>query len=48
MISKEKFIADVTARQEALKLKKNRVRRDVGDYFNESITRMIRKKLNGK
>lgn len=52
MVSKEKFVADMAARQEKRKQKERRrqerTRFDVNGYFHESVTRTIRKKLNGK
>ena len=52
MVSREKFVADITARQEKGKReerrKQERTRFDVNGYFHESVTRTIRKKLNGK
>lgn len=52
MVSREKFVADITARQEKRKReerrKQERTQFDVNGYFHESVTRTIRKKLNGK
>lgn len=51
MVSREKFVADITARQEKRKQeerrKQERTRFDVNGYFHESVTRTIRKNLTG-